>query len=118
MRREPLPEHINATHALTIVYEKIGHTWGMTSAQRDDWLDTLTHRIRNMTQNVQQAVGRRPAWIQNELPFLAPGAAKANATANAAIEASAQAEFYGYDSELNLAWRALPGGKHKDSANP
>ena len=104
--------------ALTILYKKLGHNWSMNSVQREDWLETLTRRIRNMTQNVQQAVWRRPTWIQNELPFMAPDAKNDDVTAGEASEASAKANFYGYDSEINLAWRATPGAKHKDISQP
>ena len=61
--------------AMGILSNSLSESWGLTSEQRSDWIDTMTTRFRNFTAHIHAAETRKqtPAWARDCLPWLQDG---------------------------------------------
>ena len=129
--------------AMAIVVRERQLEWRLNDDDARDWAETMTRRLRNMCRGTHQSCsrGKPPPWTAN-LPWMgrrdleavkdaapAPGAEQASgssAVAAAVKHEALQAQeacvapqeyIFGYDRELNQAWRQLlPGGRKELAA--
>eukprot|EP00969_Alexandrium_andersonii_P095990 4238939-Alexandrium_andersonii.AAC.1 len=93
--------------------------WTLDDAEQADWVRTIEVRIRCVCRHLQQGLLRKARWL-GSIPDLqlqeAPSATTPTSTSTAGSSvAASQAYFFGFEAEVEKAWRAVEGGTREYS---
>jgi hypothetical protein len=105
--------------AVAKLFDEKYKVWSMKPEHKDDWVVTITRRLRNIGRVVHQGCMETSAaaWVKG-LPWRAVSFDPDDKPAAASASSAAAEYFYGWNEEILRAWRCKVGTKAKELSMP